>query len=48
MDIVGPSNLVIFINTVPEHWKSLTIELAGDPDKDEIFLKERSPYYFCR
>ena len=46
VDIVGPSNLVTFIKTVPEHWKSLTIELVGDPDKEEIFLKERSPITF--
>ncbi|HKU84154.1 MAG TPA: prolyl oligopeptidase family serine peptidase, partial [Candidatus Nitrosocosmicus sp.] len=46
VDIVGPSNLVTFINTVPEHWKSLTIELVGNPDKEEIFLKERSPTTF--
>jgi dipeptidyl aminopeptidase/acylaminoacyl peptidase len=46
VDIVGPSNLVTFVNTVPEHWKSLTIELVGNPDKEEIFLKERSPTTF--
>ena len=46
VDIVGPSNLVTFINTVPEHWKSLTIELVGNPDKEEIFLKKRSPTTF--
>ena len=46
VDIVGPSNLVTFVNTVPEHWKSLTIELVGDPVKEEIFLRERSPITF--
>ena len=46
VDIVGPSNLVTFVNTVPEHWKSLTNELVGDPVKEEIFLRERSPITF--
>jgi dipeptidyl aminopeptidase/acylaminoacyl peptidase len=43
VDIVGPSNLVTFIKTVPEHWKKLTFELVGNPEKDESFLTERSP-----
>ena len=46
MDIVGPSNLVTFIKTVPEHWKNLTFELVGNPEKEESFLKERSPITF--
>ena len=46
VDIVGPSNLVTFVKTVPEHWKSLTIELVGDPDNEQDFLKERSPITF--
>jgi dipeptidyl aminopeptidase/acylaminoacyl peptidase len=46
VDIVGPSNLVTFVNTVPEHWKNLTIALVGDPVKEEIFLRERSPITF--
>lgn len=46
VDIVGPSNLVTFIKNVPEHWKSLTIDLVGDPFKEESFLKERSPINF--
>jgi len=43
VDIVGPSNLVTFVNTVPEHWKKFTGELVGDPVKEESFLRERSP-----
>jgi prolyl oligopeptidase PreP (S9A serine peptidase family) len=46
VDIVGPSNLVTFVKTVPEHWRSLTIELVGDPDNEQAFLKERSPITF--
>ncbi len=46
VDIVGPSNLVTFLKTVPEHWKNLTFELVGDPEKEERFLSERSPITF--
>jgi dipeptidyl aminopeptidase/acylaminoacyl peptidase len=43
VDIVGPSNLVTFAKSVPEHWKRFMGELVGDPEKEESFLKERSP-----
>ena len=43
VDIVGPSNLVTFAKAVPEHWKRFMGELVGDPEKEEDFLKERSP-----
>jgi dipeptidyl aminopeptidase/acylaminoacyl peptidase len=43
VDIVGPSNLVTFAKAVPEHWKRFMGELVGDPNKEEDFLKERSP-----
>ena len=43
VDIVGPSNLVTFAKAVPEHWKRFMGELVGDPEKEENFLKERSP-----
>jgi dipeptidyl aminopeptidase/acylaminoacyl peptidase len=43
VDIVGPSNLVTFVKTVPEHWKRFMGELVGDAKKEEDFLKERSP-----
>ncbi|MDQ4074526.1 MAG: prolyl oligopeptidase family serine peptidase, partial [Thermoproteota archaeon] len=46
VDIVGPSNLVTFTKTVPEHWKNFTFELVGNPEKEEVFLKERSPITF--
>ena len=42
VDIVGPSNLVTFAKSVPEHWKRFIGELVGDPEKEEDFLKERS------
>lgn len=43
VDIVGPSNLVTFAKAVPEHWKRFMGELVGDPEKEEDFLKKRSP-----
>jgi dipeptidyl aminopeptidase/acylaminoacyl peptidase len=43
VDIVGPSNLVTFAKAVPEHWKRFMGEFVGDPEKEEEFLKERSP-----
>jgi dipeptidyl aminopeptidase/acylaminoacyl peptidase len=46
VDIVGPSNLVTFVKTVPQHWKNLTFELVDNPEKEESFLKERSPITF--
>ena len=43
VDIFGPSNLVTLAKAVPEHWKRFMVELVGDPQKEEDFLKERSP-----
>jgi dipeptidyl aminopeptidase/acylaminoacyl peptidase len=43
VDVVGPSNLVTFAKAVPEHWKRFMGELVGDPEKEEDFLKQRSP-----
>lgn len=49
IDIVGPSNLVTFVNTVPEYWKPFLAMLhrrIGNPETEEEFLKNRSPLYF--
>jgi dipeptidyl aminopeptidase/acylaminoacyl peptidase len=43
VDIVGPTNLITFAKSVPEHWKRFMGELVGDVYKEEDFLKERSP-----
>ncbi len=43
VDIMGPSNLVTFARSVPEHWKPYMAQLLGDPEKDREFLLERSP-----
>ena len=46
VDIFGPSNLLTFVETVPEHWKPAVYELVGDPVKDRDLLIERSPINF--
>jgi dipeptidyl aminopeptidase/acylaminoacyl peptidase len=46
VDIVGPSNIVTLLKTVPPYWapmKALFAKRVGDLEKDEEFLKERSP-----
>lgn len=46
VDIFGPSNLITFCKSVPEHWKPGVIELIGDVEKDKEFLESRSPINF--
>ena len=43
VDIVGPSNLVTFVKTVPPFRKRFMDEWVGDPETEEDFLMERSP-----
>lgn len=43
VDLVGPSNLVTFVSSVPPHWKPMMKAWLGDPDDDRAFLVERSP-----
>lgn len=43
VDIFGPSDLITFSDSVPEHWKPGVLELVGDPVKDKEMLMERSP-----
>ncbi len=48
MDIVGPSNLISFITTVPPYWESflqMLYERVGHPEHDAEFLRERSPLF---
>jgi dipeptidyl aminopeptidase/acylaminoacyl peptidase len=48
VDIVGPSNLITFLNTIPPYWepmKPLFYKRIGDPVKDEQMLKDRSPLF---
>ena len=48
VDIVGPSNLVTFIKTIPPYWEPLIKifhKQVGNPDTEEEFLKSRSPLF---
>lgn len=52
VDIVGPSNLVTLLSTVPPYWEAFRKQLIsrmGDPDTPEgqKWLKERSPLTFA-
>jgi dipeptidyl aminopeptidase/acylaminoacyl peptidase len=46
VDMVGPSNLITFARTVPKHWKWIMKDWLGDSEKEEDFLKERSPFTY--
>jgi len=49
VDIVGPSNLITFIETIPPYWStflSMLKERIGDPETEPDFLKSRSPLTF--
>jgi dipeptidyl aminopeptidase/acylaminoacyl peptidase len=46
VDIVGPSSLITFINTIPPYWSSYLAMLhdrVGDPEREAEFLTSRSP-----
>jgi dipeptidyl aminopeptidase/acylaminoacyl peptidase len=48
VDIVGPSNLITLLNSIPPYWKSFLEDMArrvGDPrtEQGRELLKERSP-----
>jgi dipeptidyl aminopeptidase/acylaminoacyl peptidase len=48
VDLVGPSNLITFIKSVPPYWTpmiSILTERVGNPDSEEEFLKSRSPLF---
>ncbi len=48
VDIVGPSNLITFQETIPPYWKpieSVLWDRVGHPEKDADFLKSRSPLF---
>jgi dipeptidyl aminopeptidase/acylaminoacyl peptidase len=48
IDIVGPSNLITLIRTIPPYWStglSMFYERVGNPDTEEDFLKSRSPLF---
>ncbi len=46
VDIVGPSNLITLIETIPPYWAPMIAQFhnrVGDPAKDREFLWSRSP-----
>ncbi len=46
ISIVGPSNLITFINTIPPYWSTFLAVMhkrLGNPDTDKDFLISRSP-----
>lgn len=46
VDIVGPSNLITFIETIPPYWESYLEMLhrrVGHPERDKELLESRSP-----
>jgi dipeptidyl aminopeptidase/acylaminoacyl peptidase len=43
IDLVGPSNLLTFVNSVPPHWRSVMKSWVGDAEEDHDMLVERSP-----
>lgn len=48
VDVVGPSNLMTLLNSLPAYWESNKKMFAlrvGDPEKDVEFLKSRSPLF---
>lgn len=48
VDIVGPSNIVTLLKTVPPYWaplKAIFTRRVGDLEKEEDFLTQRSPLY---
>jgi dipeptidyl aminopeptidase/acylaminoacyl peptidase len=48
VDIVGPSNLITFIETIPPYWSTylaLLQKRVGDPENEADFLKSRSPLF---
>jgi dipeptidyl aminopeptidase/acylaminoacyl peptidase len=48
VDIVGPSNLVTLLRSIPPYWepiKKLFAVRVGDVEKEEEFLKSRSPLF---
>ncbi|MDQ2907712.1 MAG: S9 family peptidase [Chloroflexota bacterium] len=48
VDIVGPSNLITLIQTIPPYWSTFLANFhnrVGNPETEEDFLKSRSPLF---
>ena len=50
VDIVGPSNLITFLETIPPYWstfRAMMHERVGNPASDAEFLRSRSPLTYA-
>lgn len=48
IDMVGPSNLLTFMNAFPPQWETRKPRFylrGGHPDRDQDLLRERSPFF---
>jgi dipeptidyl aminopeptidase/acylaminoacyl peptidase len=48
VDIVGPSNIISLLKTIPPYWgpmKAMFAKRVGDVEKEEEFVKSRSPLF---
>ncbi len=48
VDMVGPSNLITFLNSIPPYWETMREMLhrrVGNPETEEEFLRSRSPLF---
>jgi dipeptidyl aminopeptidase/acylaminoacyl peptidase len=45
--VVGPSNLVTFVRSVPPTWRPMMAQWIGDVDTEQDFLRERSPITYA-
>lgn len=48
IDVVGPSNLITFIKSIPPYWSTFLAAMhkrVGNPDTEEAFLQSRSPLF---
>jgi dipeptidyl aminopeptidase/acylaminoacyl peptidase len=48
IDVVGPSNLITLIKTIPPYWSTFLATFykrVGNPETEEEFLKSRSPLF---
>ncbi len=49
VDVVGPSNLITMIETIPPYWeafRAIEHRRVGNPETESEFLKSRSPLFF--
>jgi dipeptidyl aminopeptidase/acylaminoacyl peptidase len=50
VDIVGPSNLITLMQSIPPYWEPLKAQFyhrVGNLETEAEFLKSRSPLFFC-